>query len=217
VYICRCRGFTILEVLIAVTIIAILAAIAIPNLLSAQFRAKVARAANDLRTAATALEAYRVDHNAYPPTPLVEPAVLTVIPTRLSTPTAYITTAQLPDIFMEQIVPEYYGLNSEGNLRQYSERPPEPEGADPIAGRRYYYQLLDDARRGENARRNLGRRIPFNGLWELASVGPNGKRDTGDIDGDGPMPRTMHIPYDPTNGSKSAGNIVRTAKSSEGK
>jgi len=58
-------GFTLIELLIVVAIIAILAAIAVPNFLEAQTRAKVSRVKNDLRTQATALEAYYVDNNAY--------------------------------------------------------------------------------------------------------------------------------------------------------
>jgi type II secretion system protein G len=61
------RGFTLIELLIVVGIIAILAAIAIPNLLAAQTRAKVSRAKADLRTIANSMEAYAVDQNGYPP------------------------------------------------------------------------------------------------------------------------------------------------------
>jgi len=59
-------AFTLIELLIVVAIIAILAAIAVPNFLEAQTRAKVARVNSDLRSLATAIEAYRVDHNRYP-------------------------------------------------------------------------------------------------------------------------------------------------------
>jgi len=60
------KGFTLIELLIVVAIIAILAAIAIPNFLQAQTRAKVSRAEADMRSIATALESYYVDHNEYP-------------------------------------------------------------------------------------------------------------------------------------------------------
>ncbi len=62
----RIRAFTLIELLIVVAIIGILAAIAVPNFLEAQIRSKVSRVRSDLATLATAIESYRVDHNAYP-------------------------------------------------------------------------------------------------------------------------------------------------------
>jgi len=62
----RRLGFTLIELLIVVAIIAILAAIAVPNFLEAQVRSRVARVKADLRSIALAMEAYSVDWNAYP-------------------------------------------------------------------------------------------------------------------------------------------------------
>jgi len=60
-------AFTLIELLIVVAIIAILAAIAVPNFLEAQVRSKVSRCSADMRTLATALESYAVDNRKYPP------------------------------------------------------------------------------------------------------------------------------------------------------
>jgi len=60
------RAFTLIELLIVVAIIGVLAAIAVPNFLNAQIRAKVARTMSDIRSMATALEMYNTDKGTYP-------------------------------------------------------------------------------------------------------------------------------------------------------
>ena len=103
----RTRGFTLIELLIVVAIIAILAAIAVPNFLEAQVRAKIARTLADCRTVGLAVQAYRIDHNKYPipmcyyynprPSSVYTTAVLGA--TELSTPIAYISTTAFIDPF----------------------------------------------------------------------------------------------------------------------
>lgn len=61
-------GFTLIEVLIVVAIIAIIAAVLIPNFFRARAQALVAASKSHMRGIANALESYWVDNGAYPPT-----------------------------------------------------------------------------------------------------------------------------------------------------
>lgn len=100
------KGFTLIELLIVVAIIAILAAIAIPNFLAAQTRSKVSRAKGEQNMLATGLEAYFIDANVYPSPGRGDPFYAPesrdgagtyagdggIVPYALTTPVSYITT-----------------------------------------------------------------------------------------------------------------------------
>ena len=62
----REKGFTLIELLIVVAIIGIIAAIAVPNLLTAIQRSKRSRTVADIRAIGTALGSYQVDNNIFP-------------------------------------------------------------------------------------------------------------------------------------------------------
>jgi type IV pilus assembly protein PilA len=63
------KGFTLIELLIVVAIIAILAAIAIPQFSAYRQKAFNAAATSDLRNAKTGLESYFTDNQKYPTLP----------------------------------------------------------------------------------------------------------------------------------------------------
>ena len=89
------KGFTLIELLIVVAIIAILAAIAVPNFLEAQVRALIGRVKADQRTIGLAVESYSIDNNGtYPPGRAVP------LPNRLSTPVAYLSQSMMKDPFL---------------------------------------------------------------------------------------------------------------------
>ncbi len=111
------HGFTLIELLIVVAIIAILAAIAVPNFLEAQTRSKVVRMQNDLRTLAQAIELYRVDEGQYPrigPPGTCQMASSGVA--ELTTPIAYLNPYPLDSFRLEdgRFQPMYYSICNYG-------------------------------------------------------------------------------------------------------
>src|SRR2546423_6451610 len=59
----RTRGFTLVEIMIVVAIIALLAAIAVPGFLRARKRAQASKILNDLRLIDSAIDQYAIETN----------------------------------------------------------------------------------------------------------------------------------------------------------
>ncbi|MCP4708859.1 MAG: prepilin-type N-terminal cleavage/methylation domain-containing protein [Planctomycetes bacterium] len=100
------RAFTLIELLIVVAIIGILAAIAVPNFLNAQVRAKIARVRSDMRSIAVACDSYRLDNNAFP-WPIRNGLVWDTSNhigncIELTTPIAYLSSVMMEDPFIPQ-------------------------------------------------------------------------------------------------------------------
>jgi prepilin-type N-terminal cleavage/methylation domain-containing protein len=211
------KAFTLIELLIVVAIIAILAAIAVPNFLEAQTRSKVSRTKSDMRTAATGLESYVVDYNAYPNCHrfgIVFADVATDVPIleRLSTPVAYLSSALTRDPFsvknrlsaatalaMQQTAPTAVNMLTDAAARYNS----------------YIYQSFNDYQRYTLPTDSFSStNLPTKSTgWVLHSCGPDSTYyNLGGVlsnDGVDQLAYTLDLIYDATNGTVSRGSIWR--------
>jgi hypothetical protein len=142
--------------------------------------------------------------------------VIRVTSNLLSTPIAYISSANLLDPFVSANLGNFQYFPPSGTPTTYSEDPwfPGEAAGDAIAGRRYYYQSNRDDRRSVSTQAALLAAVPVEGEWVMGSFGPDRDRDLITIAG--PPSYGVLEPYDPTNGSVSSGDVVRSQKESQG-
>lgn len=189
------KAFTLIELLIVVAIIAILAAIAVPNFLEAQTRAKITRGKADMRSMGTALEMYRLDNGAYP---YGDYSVFGCI--RITTPVAYI--ASLPkDPFIplepwHDYSPYYFYFSAS------------PTGDDPNAVAAwsgfvadYLTNILVNGPGDRSTPANYLRGLQAR--WQIRTMGPD-------------KVGNWSLPYDATNGTKSQGDITLFGPGNQG-
>ncbi|MGI8905913.1 MAG: prepilin-type N-terminal cleavage/methylation domain-containing protein [Candidatus Sumerlaeaceae bacterium] len=208
----RKRAFTLIELLIVVAIIAILAAIAVPNFLEAQTRAKVSRVKADMRSLSTAIESYAVDANKYPfhnspvdedfpnydrsaPGSMKEGRFERRVPVNLTTPIAYMSSL-LNDPF-----PNLKGEEGKGghpyhyaNDQDFISDPAATPGLDqyPVAALFTIVAVSNDTPPAFYTTASA--------LYCMVSHGP-------DVDHDNPDDDASARTYDATNGTSSSGDI----------
>ncbi|MCA9441199.1 MAG: prepilin-type N-terminal cleavage/methylation domain-containing protein [Candidatus Omnitrophica bacterium] len=184
------RGFTVIELLIVIAIILILIAIALPNFLEAQVRAKLAKVKGEFRTLNTALQEYQLDFNDFPPVVdhFSTPFLVRLRP--LTTPVKYLT--DMPRDPFVRLDGKYGG----------------PEEQSPYPGNIYMYNT-GAANFGEGVTDPNSR---LQERFSLHSGGPDGVID---------FPyyafsenfilqqRHLVFVYSPTNGTRSAGDIIQ--------
>ena len=223
----RYSGFTLIELLIVVAIIAILAAIAVPNFLEAQVRAKVSRIKSDQRTLATAIESYSIDYNR-PPLGQEEVAQSTRPPvsgwtwavrtgfewSQFTTPVAYISSIPI----------NVFGDKGKVNAKGVPN--------NQLEGMYYHYQAFPHETRydGQPFTDALLRCNRIGASWFLGGQGPSRR----DLPHGVSPPVQFNMPngvsrtptdatdigypdifYDPTNGTVSYGALIRSSKGIE--
>ncbi|MCE7908051.1 MAG: prepilin-type N-terminal cleavage/methylation domain-containing protein [Candidatus Omnitrophica bacterium] len=197
-------GFTLIELLIVIAIILILIAIALPNFLEAQIRAKVTNAMAEMRSIEPAIASYLQDWKRYPRDGFELPAFPGTYPeenpriwVQLTTPIKYF--GRIP-------YDEFHVANKDTQGNQRSEK---------NQTYRYYGAWWRCLAIGGNPKKNSETcskpeaERDFVGKWVIFSPGPDQIHNYGEWSMYRPYLRTAPYLYSPTNGTTSIGDLVK--------
>ena len=211
-------GFTLIELLIVIAIILILVAIALPNFLEAQIRAKYTKVQGEIRSLGIALESYSVDWGRYPGD--ANEAGYADEPNSPFSPFANgrdingidwysFISLTTPVAYMKEIPPDHF---QEGNTIE----------APDVPYLTYNYHETESLKSnhangvGEN---NVGAIMQRNGVyWVVFGIGPDRRWQMETVPSNFFVLQSLiasksggsTFSYSPTNGTKSWGDIMRT-------
>lgn len=183
------KAFTLIELLIVVAIIGILAAIAVPNFMNAQIRAKVARSQSDVRSIAQSIRMYSMDNNFYP----VRSGFMDERYIPLTTPVSYMSSVPL-DPF--NLMPKEVGFGAK-------------DSANRKGNYDYWNRYWANGNKKDGTYWNAQTAFPASKYeWQLRGFGPNPVWIGDLVYPVGHPKQGLYIDFDASNGLHSQGNIV---------
>ncbi|MGI6454720.1 MAG: type II secretion system protein [bacterium] len=173
-YTTKQHGFTLIELLIVVAIIGILAAIAVPNFMNAQIRAKIAKVQGDMRALDNAYMSYRLDNGNWPP----HLGSCSHQHRPVTTPIAYMTSSVYDPFQKEEVTETWHWFCGQYHAEPHKEEAPRlranaPKYFEPIKNAAFYTKSVGPDMDSKALAQGKEFFVPYdatNGLMSLGTI-----------------------------------------------